>query len=97
MLLKEQMVTDPFERWSLDFMGLINPPSHQKYHILVYTNYVTKWVESKALTKATKQVVSDFLFEYIFVRFLVPREIVIDGRSHFTSHLIEKLTKRYSI
>ena len=60
-------------------MGPTNPPSHKKSHILVCIGYVTEWVEEKALTRATEQVVSDFLFEDILVRFRVPREIVIDG------------------
>ena len=46
--------------------GSFNPPYHQKVHILVYTNYVTKWVEARAVAKATEHVVADFLFEEIF-------------------------------
>jgi transposase InsO family protein len=53
--------------------------------------------QAKALIKAIEQVVSDFLFEDIFVHFGVPREIVIDGGPQFTSHLIEELTKKYNI
>ena len=81
----------------MDFVGPINPSSQQKSYILVYTGYVTKWVEVKALIIATKQVVSDFLFEDIFVCFGVPREIVIDGGPQFTSHLIQNLVEKYKI
>lgn len=50
-----------------------------KVYSLVCTNYVTKWVEAKALPKATEQAVADvFLFEEIFVLFGVLREIVTD-------------------
>lgn len=42
-------------------------------------DYVTKWVEAKAVVKAIEQVVSDFLFEEIFARYGDPREIVSDG------------------
>ena len=54
---------------------------------------MTKWVEAKAIAKATEQVVSDFLFEEIFARYGTPREIVSDGGAQFTSHMIEKLMK----
>ena len=64
---------------------------------MVCTDYVTKWVEAKALTRATKQAISDFLFEDIFVHFGIPREIVTDGGPQFTSHLIKKLVEKYGI
>jgi len=78
-------------------VGPINPSFIQKYYILFYTDYVTKWVEAKALTRATEQVVSDFLFEDIFFRFGIPKEIVTDGGPQFTSHMIQKLVEKYKI
>ena len=59
-------------------MGPINPPSNRNNYILVCTNYVTKWVEAKVVTEATKAIVVSFLFEEIFVRYGVPRQIVTD-------------------
>ena len=79
MPLQIQLVIEPFEKWALDFLGPFNPPSQQNFHILVCTNYTTKWVESKALHRDTEQAITYFLFEEIFCRFGVPREIVTDG------------------
>ena len=45
-------------------------------------------VEAKAIRRGTEQVVVDFLHEDIFTRFRVPRDIVIDQGTQFTSHLI---------
>ena len=78
MPLQPQVLIEPFEKWALDFIGPINPPSKQKKYILVCTDYVTKWVEAKALFSATEYSVVNFLYEDIFTRFGVPREIVID-------------------
>jgi hypothetical protein len=72
MPLKPQVHIDPFEKWVLDFIGLINPPSKGKQYILVCIDYVTKWVEAKALVRVTEQSVVNFLFEEIFFRFGVP-------------------------
>ena len=78
MPLQPQVLIEPFKKWALDFVGPIDPPSQGKRYILVCTDYVTKWVEAKALARATEQSVVNFLFEYIFTRFGVPREIVTD-------------------
>ena len=81
-------MTEPFDRWTLNFVGPINPPSNSKVYILTCTDYVTKWVEAKALENDTKQAISYFLVEDFFDRYGIPYAIVIDGSSQFTSHLI---------
>ena len=53
MPLQPQIVLEPFENLEVDFIGPFNPPSHQKVYILVYTDYVTRWVEARAIVKAT--------------------------------------------
>jgi hypothetical protein len=65
--LKSQLVIEPFEKWDLDFVGPINPSSRQNSYILVCTDYVTKWVEAKALVKATKKLFQNFCLKtYLF-------------------------------
>ena len=76
--LEPQVSLEPFDKWGLEFVGLINPPSNQKNHILVCTNYLRKWVEVKAMRNTIEEKVPQFLHENIFSRFGVPREIVID-------------------
>eukprot|EP00253_Pinus_taeda_P033395 PITA_33395 len=97
MPLNPQVILEPFERWALDFIGPINPPSNKRVYILVCTDYMTKWVEAKALIRANEEVVLNFLFEEIFVRFGVPRELVTDGGPPFNSHGFKATLQKYHI
>jgi hypothetical protein len=42
MPLQPQVLIEPFEKWTLDFVEPIDPPSQGKRYILVCTDYVTK-------------------------------------------------------
>jgi hypothetical protein len=97
MPLQPQVVLEPFERWSMDFIGPINPPSNKKLYILVCTNYMTKWVKAKALIRAFEESILAFLFKDIFVRFGFPRELIINGGPPFTSHKLEALLSKYHV
>jgi len=97
MPLQLQVLIEPFEKWALDFFGTINPSSRRKIYILVCTYYVTIWVEAKALPFTIENVVISFLFEDIFTRFGVPREIVTDQGTQFTSKLVQKIMEEYKI
>jgi len=95
--LQPQISIEPFEKWALDFVGPISPMSNKKKYILVFTHYITNWVEAKELYAATEKAVVDFLFEDIFTRFGVPREIVTDQGTQFTSKLVKVLMEEYQV
>jgi transposase InsO family protein len=97
MPLHTQVMIEPFEKWALDFVGPISPMSRKNNYILVCTDYVTKWVEAKSLFRATEKSVVEFIYEDIFTRFGVPREIVTDQGTQFTSKLMKELTEKYGI
>jgi len=60
MHLCPQVMIKPFEKWAIYFVGPIDPTSLNKKHILVCTDFVTEWVEAKAVSLATEKVVVDF-------------------------------------
>eukprot|EP00253_Pinus_taeda_P025141 PITA_25141 len=81
----------------MDFVGPINPPSRQRSYIIVCTDYLTKWAETKAIKATTEEKVAEFLRENIFYKFGYPRELVTDQGSRFTSNLIEDLLAHHKI
>jgi hypothetical protein len=93
MPLQAEVVIEPFEKWSLDFLGPINPTYKKKKYILACIDYVTKWVKEKSLPFASEKSVVDFRFNDISTRFGVPREIVTDHGTQFTSNLVKAITE----
>ena len=89
----------PFEKWGVDFVGPINPPSRdgRKRYILVATDYVTKWVEALATRNDDADTVTKFLYENIITRFGCPKELVNNRGTHFINDTIAKLTDKYLI
>ena len=75
MSLQPQVIVAPFNKWGIDFVGPIQPSSQGKSYIIVYIDYVTKWAEEKPMKYPRDNNVSKFLYEFIFTRFAVPREI----------------------
>ncbi|WP_139158387.1 integrase, partial [Enterobacter cloacae complex sp. GF14B] len=99
MPLHPVKVTQPFEKWGLDFVGPISPAarSTQSRYIIVATDYVTKWAEARATRKADARSTAKFLFENIITRFSCPFEIVSDNGTHFINGVIKELTTNFMI
>jgi len=49
------------------------------------------------LYSVNEQSIVDFVFKEIVAHFGVPREIVIDQGTQFTSNLVKSITKKYHI
>ena len=73
------------------------PSSYANRFILVVVDYVSKWVEAKALQTNDVRVVVKFLKKNIFARFGTPRAIISDGGSHFCNSQFESLLGKYGV
>ncbi|GJY13432.1 reverse transcriptase domain-containing protein [Tanacetum coccineum] len=89
-------VCENFNVWGIDFMGPF-PSSHGNKYILVAVDYLSKWVEAKALPTNDARVVVKFL-KSLFARFGTPRAIIRDRRIPFCNdQLFAKVMSKYGV
>ncbi|GJR93309.1 reverse transcriptase domain-containing protein [Tanacetum coccineum] len=88
-------VCEIFDVWGIDFMGPF-PSSRGNKYILVAVNYLSKWVEAKALPTNDARVVCKFL-KSLFARFGTPRAIISDCGTHFCNDQFAKVMLKYGV
>nr|GEZ73048.1 reverse transcriptase domain-containing protein [Tanacetum cinerariifolium] len=88
-------VCEIFDVWGIDFMGLFSSSRGNKY-ILVDVDYLSKWVEAKALPTNDARVVCKFL-KNLFARFGTPRAIVSDRVTHFCNDQFAKIMQKFCV
>nr|GEW76743.1 reverse transcriptase domain-containing protein [Tanacetum cinerariifolium] len=81
-------VCEIFDVWGIDFIGPF-PSSRRNKYILLAVDYLSKWVEAKALPTNDARVVVKFL-KSLFARFGTLRAIISDRGTHFC---IDKFAK----
>nr|GEX39087.1 reverse transcriptase domain-containing protein [Tanacetum cinerariifolium] len=88
-------VCEIFDVWGIDFMGPF-PSSRGNKYILVAVDYLSKWVEAKALPTNDTRVVYKFL-KNLFARFGAPRAIINDRGTHFCNDQFTKVIQKYEV
>ncbi|GJZ51357.1 reverse transcriptase domain-containing protein [Tanacetum coccineum] len=88
-------VCEIFDVWGIDFMGPF-PSSRGKKYILVAVDYLSKWVEAKALHTNDARVVCKFL-KSLFARFGAHRAMISDHGTHFCNDQFAKVMLTYGV
>eukprot|EP00253_Pinus_taeda_P035976 PITA_35976 len=91
MPMQPQVTFEPFEKWGMEFVGPINPPSKNKQYIIVCTDYLIKWAETKAIKVVTEEKVVKFFRENIFYKFRTstPYHPQANGQVEITNRAME--------
>nr|GEV11184.1 reverse transcriptase domain-containing protein [Tanacetum cinerariifolium] len=84
-----------FDVWGIDFMGPF-PSSRGNKYILIAVDYLSKWVEAKALPTNDARVVVKFLKSF-FALFGTPRGIISDRGTHFCNEQFAKVMLKYRV
>lgn len=84
---------DVFEKWGINAIGPLPRSSGGKKHIVLAIDYLTRWVEAKAVREVNAKVVASFIYDQICCRFGVPLVLISDRGQGFQSELVEALVE----
>ncbi|GKA17911.1 reverse transcriptase domain-containing protein [Tanacetum coccineum] len=88
-------VCEIFDVCGIDFMCPF-PSSRGNKYILMAVEYLSKWVEAKALPTNDARVVCEFL-KSLFARFSAPRAIISYRGTHFCNDQFAKVMVKYGV
>jgi hypothetical protein len=99
MSLAPQMTLQVFEKWSIDFVGPINPPGKRTgaRYIITVTKYLTRWAEARAVKDCSATTATRFIFDDIITRFGCPKILMSDQGTHFINTTVEALTEEFAV
>ena len=93
MPLAPQITLQAFDKWVVDFVGLISPPGKRTgmRYIINLKDYLTKWVEVTPIKYCTAPTAAKFLFENVVTRFGCLKILLSDQGMHFVNKMIDEI------
>lgn len=97
MSLVPQVTLQAFDKWEIDFVGLVSSQGKRTSarYIITATDYLTRWVEAKQLKDFHTETPAKFIFKYILSRFGCLKILISDQGTHFLNKTIEALTDKF--
>lgn len=91
LMIPMPIPTQPFEIVGADLLGPLPLSTSKKNHILVMTDYLTKFVIASPMRKTTTERIADHLKRLLFFKFGVPKTIITDNGSNLTSYEMRQM------
>jgi hypothetical protein len=87
----------PFRRIAVDIVGPITPPSDRgKRYILTVVDYASRYPDAVALSNIDTETVAEALLD-IYSRVGIPREVLSDQGTQFTSQVMKEVSRLLSV
>ena len=88
--LKPIEIGGPFHRVGVDVLQLPLTENGNRY-VVVFQDYLTKWVEAFAVPNQTAETIAKLLVEEIFCRHGAPEHLLSDRGTNFLSDLVKEV------
>ncbi|XP_042148104.1 uncharacterized protein LOC120842647 [Ixodes scapularis] len=96
-LKKVPVIDTPFQRVAIDIVGPLSPRSDRgNRYVLTMVDYATRYPDAVALPSIETERVAEALVE-MFSRVGVPKEILSDRGTNFTSELMKEVSRLLSV
>uniref|UniRef100_A0A3Q1F2Z4 Gypsy retrotransposon integrase-like protein 1 n=2 Tax=Acanthochromis polyacanthus TaxID=80966 RepID=A0A3Q1F2Z4_9TELE len=95
-LINMPVIDTPFSRIAMDIVGPLERSSAGHRYILVVCDYATRYPEAFPLRKVKARQIANCLIQ-MFSRVGIPKEIITDQGSNFTSNLLREVYKLLGI
>jgi hypothetical protein len=95
--LRSIAVNGVFERIAMDILGPLPMTYQGNKYVLVIQEYLTKWPVVVALSDQTANTVAKALVEQVFLVYGVPRILLTDRGTNFTSQVIREINEYWGV
>jgi hypothetical protein len=99
MHLNTHVTLQAFDKWSMNFVGLINPHARRsgERYIITVTEYLKIWEYETLVLDYTRDIATQFPFENVVTLFGCSRVLLGDHGTHFLNKKIPVLTEEFQI
>ena len=81
----------------MDLIGPLPVTSQGNRYIIVMTEYLTKWVEAKAIPNKKAETIAEFLYNDVIARFGTPERMLTDQGTEFVNELMTLFWNKYRV
>ena len=92
-LMPIELAEKPFDRIAMDLIGPLNTSSKGNNYILTVIDYCTKYAEAIPIPDKSCQTVTEAVFENIFCRYGMAKELLSDNGGEFTGRYFNDICK----
>jgi hypothetical protein len=99
MPLRPQFTLQVFDKWAIDFVGPINPPTKRsgERYIITAIEYLTTWEEAALVKYCSAETTTHFFFDQVIIGFGCSRILMCDQGTHFINITIKAMTEEFEV
>ena len=86
-----------FDRIVMDILGPLPVTNKGNKYILIFAEYLTKWIEAVAIPDCKAETVVDTFMDKIICQFGAPKQLLSDNAAYFTASIMNQICDQQGI